>query len=72
MTLLVKDDLTLKANLIFDLLQKVNVKKEEEYIPLENVRMWINLYLLITCNYLVILGDDYPRENKTKYLKLFK
>ena len=45
MTLLTKDDVKLKANHIFSLLTRVYVEKKSEYIPIDNVRLWINTYL---------------------------
>lgn len=44
----------------------------EAFITNDKVSHWLSTYLMVACNFLPILANDYPQGNKVRYYKLFK
>ena len=76
MSLLTTESIYMKAETIYGLLHDIMRQDiavaDPALILYEQVRYFITIYLMVACNFLPMLANDYPQDNKVNFLKLFK
>jgi hypothetical protein len=71
LSLLTNDKIDIKINVVYELIATQESKNSEPYMNTEQVKFWLSTYLIVACNILPILANDFPSSNKVAYYKLF-
>lgn len=58
--------------MLFQLLSHIDKSLGDSVVTKEKIKFMISCFLIVACNLIPILANDFPSDKKTKYYKLFK